>query len=205
MLKLNEVIEVEILKFSELSALEKTLLERAFKVHLKAQAPYSHFQVGCSLATTFSTKLFDGCNIENANWSETGHAEENAISAAVCELGPCPIKELAVIGAMSGHALSWPIPELDWSLDSTIHLIGKLRIPNLSSSCGSCLQKIAENCFDDTGLFDPHVPLLVYDVSKKIIFRTSIGNAYPMPFLPQHLGVNYAKDPRVILNRLRVK
>lgn len=47
-----------------------------------AYAPYSKFKVGAALQTK-SGAVFHGCNVENANYSLTLHAEHNAIGQMV--------------------------------------------------------------------------------------------------------------------------
>ena len=192
MKKIKKIITCEILSFQELTTIEKRLIERAVLVRHNAQSPYSHFWVGCSIVTD-PKNFSDGCNVENANWSETVHAEENAISNAISKYGPCRIKAVAIVGAPEEQEVAWPpTKQLSSPAKSKIKNIG-----DICSPCGHCLQVIAENCFDQKGLFDPTVPILSYNRVNGLTYRTTIGDAYPMPFLPQHLGVNYAKDPRI--------
>jgi cytidine deaminase len=47
-----------------------------------AYAPYSEYQVGAALLTADGT-VYTGCNIENANYSNSLHAEEVALGSAV--------------------------------------------------------------------------------------------------------------------------
>ena len=49
-----------------------------------AYAPYSDYQVGAALLTTDGT-VYTGCNIENANYSNSLHAEEVAVGKAVSD------------------------------------------------------------------------------------------------------------------------
>lgn len=195
MRRLVQEISVEILKYNELSKIEKEILRRAMNIRLHAQAPYSHYWVGCSILVDHpflggrQQRFFDGCNVENVNWSETIHGEENAISTAIAELGPCKILMVGVIGAPENRTISWPAAK-HRTVSSLYH------VGDICPSCGHCLQIIAENCFDKEGKFDPNIPLLGYNEPTAEIYRTKIGDAYPMPFLPQHLGINYTNDPR---------
>lgn len=184
-------IKIELLDFGELTAGEQMLISRACKVRLHAQAPYSHYWVGCSVMTP-EGKFFDGCNVERASWTQTTHAEQNAIDNMVANLGPYKILAMAVVGAPEEKEIPWPLP-----LNDLKNLPPDLSPADFCPSCGHCLQNIAENCFDENGQFDPTVKLLGFNENKGIIFRTTIGNAYPMPFLPQYLGVNYTNDPRI--------
>ena len=58
------------------------LLERAREALTEAYAPYSEYRVGAAIRTDDGT-VFTGCNIENANYSNSLHAEEVALSAAI--------------------------------------------------------------------------------------------------------------------------
>lgn len=182
--------KIELLDFEELVVGEQMLISRACRVRLNAQAPYSKYWVGCSLLTA-SGMYFDGCNVERVSWTQTTHAEQNAVDTMIASRGPLQIKMLAVVGAPEAQDIPWPVQiKIDDSLSST------LEVRDFCPSCGHCLQIIAENCFDANGLFDPTIPLLGYNATKKIIYRTTIGDALPMPFLPQHLGINYTSDSR---------
>ncbi len=59
-----------------------SLLERARTVQQRAHVPYSSYRVGAALETA-TGEVFVGCNIENANYSNSLHAEEVAIAEAV--------------------------------------------------------------------------------------------------------------------------
>ena len=48
----------------------------------RSYAPYSEYRVGAALETADGT-VFTGCNVENANYSNSVHAEELAVSKAV--------------------------------------------------------------------------------------------------------------------------
>ena len=58
------------------------LLERAREALEEAYVPYSEYRVGAALRTADGS-VYVGCNIENANYSNSLHAEEIAIASAV--------------------------------------------------------------------------------------------------------------------------
>ena len=58
------------------------LLQAAREALTDAYAPYSEYRVGAAIETADGT-VYTGCNIENANYSNSLHAEEVAISAAL--------------------------------------------------------------------------------------------------------------------------
>ena len=59
-----------------------SLLEAAREAYDAAYVPYSEYAVGAALQTADGT-VFTGCNVENANYSNSLHAEDVAIGAAV--------------------------------------------------------------------------------------------------------------------------
>ncbi|MFB6074192.1 MAG: cytidine deaminase [Haloarculaceae archaeon] len=59
-----------------------SLVERARDALEASYAPYSEYRVGAALETADGT-VFTGCNVENANYSNSLHAEEVAFGSAV--------------------------------------------------------------------------------------------------------------------------
>lgn len=80
------------------------LVSLAEEVRQHAFAPLSGYRVGAALLTT-SGKTYAGCNVEFANYSNTIHAEEAAIAAAVAD-GEREIAAVAV--RTEGAAIAWP-------------------------------------------------------------------------------------------------
>lgn len=58
------------------------LIEAARDALDDAHVPYSEYRVGAALRTADGT-VYTGCNIENANYSNSLHAEEVALAEAV--------------------------------------------------------------------------------------------------------------------------
>jgi len=58
------------------------LVETARAAAERAYAPYSEYGVGAALETADGT-VYEGCNVENANYSNSLHAEEVALGSAV--------------------------------------------------------------------------------------------------------------------------
>lgn len=58
------------------------LIQAAREIQTQSHVPYSEYRVGAAVETDDGT-VFTGCNIENANYSNSLHAEEVALSRAV--------------------------------------------------------------------------------------------------------------------------
>jgi cytidine deaminase len=95
------------------------LLEAARTALESAYAPYSEYRVGAAIETDDGT-VYTGCNVENANYSNSLHAEEVAMGAAVSE-GHRSFERLAVTSADRDGV----------------------------TPCGMCRQTLAEFCDDD--------------------------------------------------------
>ncbi|WP_135828609.1 cytidine deaminase [Halorussus halobius] len=95
------------------------LIDAAREVQADAHVPYSDYPVGAALRTADGT-VYVGCNIENANYSNSLHAEEVAVAEAVKE----GHREFAAL-AVSSERRDGVTP------------------------CGMCRQTLAEFCDDD--------------------------------------------------------
>jgi cytidine deaminase len=73
------------------------LIDRAREALDAAYAPYSEYAVGAALRVADGS-VYTGCNIENANYSNSLHAEEVAVGAAVAD-GHREFERLAVTSA----------------------------------------------------------------------------------------------------------
>jgi cytidine deaminase len=73
------------------------LFERAETALESAHVPYSEYPVGAALETA-DGEVFVGCNVENANYSNSLHAEEVAVGEAV-KRGHTAFTRLAVVSA----------------------------------------------------------------------------------------------------------
>ncbi len=151
---------------------QQALLESAIKARSNAQAPYSKFFVGAAVLSENGNVYF-GCNVERCSYTQTTHAEQNAIDTMIANEGPTKIRMLAVVGAPQSEKI------IVSSLSSSPRPNDKAAI------CGQCLQIIWENCFDDAS-----VEILVLLGSDKIA-KLTIGDLLPMPFGPSDLGVDY--------------
>jgi cytidine deaminase len=175
--ELKKVVRAKIGEFSELRPEEQNLLRKAAEARLHAQAPYSNYWVGVALRSTRGTVHF-GCNVERCSWTQTTHAEQNAIDNMVAELGPTKVEIIALVAGPANADVKIP-PQ---RTAKSISCIEEVPVP-----CGHCLQIIWENC-----LHDPQVKLIALTANGEVI-STTIGDAFPMRFGPEDLGVNYSK------------
>ncbi len=97
----------------------ENLVERARSALANAHVPYSEYRVGAALRTADDT-VVTGCNIENANYSNSLHAEELAVGKAV-ERGHREFDRLAVASSERDGV----------------------------TPCGMCRQTLVEFCDDD--------------------------------------------------------
>ncbi len=170
-------IEALIMEYEQLSVEERVLFGLAASVRMKAQAPYSHFLVGVAVMSA-SGKIYAGCNVERASWTQTTHAEQNAIDSMVASEGPVKLWKLALIGGMEDEKIIFP-PKRN---------IGhEIMFSDVPVPCGHCLQVIWENCYDDG-----EVQLFGLCPNGQIA-KTTIDSAFPLKFGPKDLGVEYGK------------
>ena len=95
------------------------LLDAARTAVETAYTPYSEYRVGAAIETADGT-VYTGCNVENANYSNSLHAEEVAVGKAVSD-GHREIEAVAVVSA-AGDGVT---------------------------PCGMCRQTLAEFCDAD--------------------------------------------------------
>lgn len=78
---------------------EELMLEMAMESRNRAYAPYSGFQVGACIEVKSSdgSRLFGGCNMENASYGATICAERGAVLSAVAQLGKPEILRVLVV------------------------------------------------------------------------------------------------------------
>ena len=91
-------------KFSELSAAERRLVQAAIAVRQKAYAPFSHYKCGAALLDA-RNRIHVGCNIETIDFTLTTHAEMDAINGMI-KSGTFKLKTIAcAVQAGNGFAL----------------------------------------------------------------------------------------------------
>ncbi|MDH6341777.1 cytidine deaminase [Parabacteroides sp. PFB2-12] len=89
-------MKLEEIPVSELSPLDRELMNRAIAAARNAYAPYSHFHVGAALMLT-NGKMVTGCNQENAASPSCVCAEVAALTQAGVLYPKVPIRDIAII------------------------------------------------------------------------------------------------------------
>ncbi|WP_435347508.1 cytidine deaminase [Haloarchaeobius sp. HRN-SO-5] len=98
---------------------DAALVEQARDALSNSYAPYSEYTVGAALLTADGT-VYRGCNVENANYSNSLHAEEVAVGKAVAD-GYHEFQRIAVTSGKRDGV----------------------------TPCGMCRQTLSEFCDDD--------------------------------------------------------
>ncbi len=161
---------------SSLSQQEQELFAAAINVRKNAQAPYSNFHVGAAVLDTHG-KIHTGCNVERCSWSQTTHAEQNAIDSMISASGPTKISIVAVAAAPK---------QIELSLQSNSTAV-QSTFADAKIACGHCLQIIWENCLNDPSV------LFLSITEHGYIFQATIGDMLPFRFGPEALGIDYGK------------
>ncbi|WP_232833751.1 cytidine deaminase [Saliphagus sp. LR7] len=99
------------------------LIEAAREIQTEAHVPYSEYRVGAAIETE-DGEVYTGCNIENANYSNSLHAEEVAIGKAIAD----------------GHR------------DFSRIVVSSSRRDGVTP-CGMCRQTLAEFCGEEFPVF----------------------------------------------------
>ncbi len=91
-------------KLTDLSAIEKRLVQKTIDVRERAYAPISHYKCGAALIDN-KNRIHVGCNIETIDFTLTTHAEMDAINGMI-KSGVFKLKTIAVaVQAGNGFAL----------------------------------------------------------------------------------------------------
>ncbi len=168
--------------FTQFSPREQELINAALSARLRAQAPYSHFLVGSSVLTD-KNEIYAGCNVERCSYTQTTHAEQNAIDNMVAHCGSAKITMIVAAAAPKGK---------DIILDLQSKTISNASLQaSPAYSCGHCRQIIWENCYGDAS-----VPCVLISPAGTI-YCTTIGDLLPFPFGPTDLGITYTTEKQL--------
>lgn len=91
-------------KLTDLSAIDRRLVQKAIAVREKAYAPFSRYKCGAALLDV-RNRIHVGCNIETIDFTLTTHAEMDAINDMI-KTGTFKLKTIAcAVQAGNGFAL----------------------------------------------------------------------------------------------------
>jgi len=152
-----------------------TLMLAAINARNNAQAPYSGYHVGAVILSA-QGNIYAGCNVERCSYTQTTHAEQNAIDSMITAEGPAQITAIVIVAAPKNQVVT-----LQEFQQANI----LLQAPQ-GACCGHCLQIIWENAFDNKTL-----PIYLFFGNNQI-YTTNIGMLLPFPFGPSELGITYA-------------
>jgi|GEM_PF-117098 len=168
---------------------EVVLLQAAAAARRQAQAPYSHFLVGAAVLSPRG-RIYSGCNVERVSYTQTTHAEQNAVDSMVVQEGPTVAEAVAVVAAHENNCVgNLASPSEPYA--ETVRRVRRLTLPEVPVPCGHCLQIIWENC---NGRRDTPL-IMVTGEFYPYVFLTTIGDALTMPFGPEALGISYGSGP----------
>ncbi len=156
---------MKIIKYEDLSKIQKDLLKAAKETMENAYNPYSHFYVGAAVLAS-SGSIITGANIENSAYGSSICAERAALCRAN-SMGIRSIKSIAIIARTDKE------PKSD----------------DFTAPCGSCRQMLYEA--SQLSGFDLEIILSNTGMTK--IGITGINELLPYAFGPKELGINLEK------------
>lgn len=179
---LSKTITAWVGEFGDLDGIVKEMFYVASQVRTKAQADYSCCWVGVAVQSAATGKIYQGCNVERASWTQTTHAEQNAIDSMVAAEGRgTKLSRLVFLFGLENVEIRIP------SIITQKRESWQIKFAEIPAPCGHCLQIIWENCGED-GDVEMYSLLPTGQVTM-----VTIDNAFPLKFGPKDLGVDYTK------------
>jgi cytidine deaminase len=161
------IIPVRYCGFGELESDEARLIMAARDATDRSHSPYSHFRVGCAIASKDGT-IFTGANVENASYGLTMCAERTTLATASNAGFGRSIVKIAITARFDVKS--------DAGLERTDPIV----------PCGACRQVMRE--FQDLA-GEPMVILMDCFNDKLIMRMEDISSLLPKGFGPRDLGV----------------
>ncbi|MBU0625279.1 hypothetical protein KKF05_02980 [Patescibacteria group bacterium] len=156
--------------FHQLSAEGQELIRLAYLYRHNAQAFLSGFHVGASVLSDQTGEMYVGCNVERGTFTQTTHAEQNALDTLIAEEGSgAKISAIAIVAAPTEVDLPEPGSVVDVSSTSKEWV--------RSAPCGHCLQCIVENARSDQPTW------LISYLADGTVCVTTIASALPYAFV----------------------
>ncbi|MAZ44024.1 MAG: hypothetical protein CMF48_02455 [Legionellales bacterium] len=159
--------QISLQPFPDYGKAEQTLFLSAWHARQNAYAFYSDYKVGAAVRSVQSGRIYPGCNVECSTYSETVHAEENAIHTMISAEGPSVTFDAIAIVC------------IDVSLDMFVskkEIDSDNPLSQLVMPCGRCRQVIWEHCESER-------PVKIYSAMPNGLVATiDIKDLYPVPF-----------------------
>lgn len=152
-------IHFPILKLLNLDNAIQQLIQASKDACKLSYAPYSNFQVGCSILLE-NKEIIVGANIENAAYSTCICAERNALSTALTQYPDSKIISLAIS-----------------------HLNQNKNVDNWVAPCGECRQMMVEVAVKQQVDF----PVYLYGNDENILMIKNVRDLLPLSFLAKDL------------------
>jgi len=137
-------------------AIKKKLILEAQRARTYAYTPYSEYHVGSTILTK-EGKIYSGCNFENANYTNTIHAEM-----------------VSVAKALTSENRGGSFQENQNIVAIAIVIRGEEGSP-----CGTCRQTLYE--------FNPNMLVIMSDIDGETIIEKYLYELMPMGFGPANL------------------
>jgi len=177
---ISRTVTVWVGRFEDLDGVVKEMFYVAREVREKAQAPFSHYLVGVAAQSANTSYVYRGCNVERASWTQTTHAEQNALDSMVAAEGR-GVKLARLVLVAGPESIDIVLPPVITKKRE----IWQVKFSEIPAPCGHCLQCIWENCLED-GSVEMYGLLPTGEVTM-----VTIDNAFPLKFGPADLGVKY--------------
>ncbi len=158
--KIIKTVYEEFLTDDELLHEDKVLLAKARKALNTSYAPYSHFQVSCTLLLE-DNSIIEGTNQENAVLSLGLCAEQNALSTYASYHREIPIVSMAITAHHNSKILDAPV-----------------------SPCGACREVIRE--FEDRQ--GNPIRMILQAMTGPVWIFNGIESLLPFPFKRDQIG-----------------
>lgn len=161
MKNINISAKITICRYNELNGIEKTLVDKAKEVALKAYTPYSKFNVGAAILLD-NNEIVCGNNQENAAYPSGTCAERTALFYANATYPEAAVNTIAIAAHTQGDYIDDPI-----------------------TPCGACRQVIVEA----QNRYRSPIRLILYG-EREIYIIDKITDLLPLSFGSDNLKVD---------------
>ncbi len=151
---MKKTVNIEELKFSELTNDKQSFVTKAKEASVQSHAPYSEFHVGCSVLHQ-DGQIGMGSNQENASFPSGLCAERVALFDSAKNLSNNKVEEIAVYATSQ-----------------------KYKVPRMLVPCAGCLQVIA----DITTRQGSPIKIWMWDGAEDVYMASNVAQFLPFHF-----------------------